>query len=229
MARGQQVLTFLAILLLLAVLTGVAARRLYRISWFFPGYLLAVATGEFLIFMWPRRFYVWAFWTVKEITYGGLKLGLALEIAVLAYRAFPAAQATARRFIVALLVLLALLLLVGVPFGAELPTLAWEFSRRLANGTALLLAGIWGVVLYYRLPLHRLHRAILRGLVPYLLIFAATRSLMLTFGWQARGLVNIADACAYLLMLGYWSWEVWRPPAPEPDFLRQLQPWRARI
>jgi hypothetical protein len=85
-------------------------------------------------------------------------------------------------------------------------------------------------VLWYRLPLHRLHRAILRGLVPYLLIFSAANTLTLVFGWHVREEVNLADGAAWNLMLAYWCWEVWRrPPGGDSDFMRRLQPWRARI
>ena len=65
--------------------------------------------------------------------------------------------------------------------------------------------------------------------MPYLLIFAGARSLTLSFGWNVRPAVNLADGTFYAAVLAYWAWEVWRRPPDEPDFLRTLQPWRARL
>ena len=229
MALAERILLGCSLCLTCAVLSGLVARRLYRLSYGFTAYLAAVALSETLIFLWPARFFTWNFWLVKETTYGLCKLALALELTFLAYQAFPSAHHTARRVILLVLLLVLALVLVGVPEGSDFPTLARELLRRLAEGTALVFTAVWGLVLWYRLPLHRLHRAILRGLVPYLLVFAAARSLTLALGWNVRTTVNLADAGTYVLLLAYWAWEVWRRAPAEPEFLRALQPWRARV
>lgn len=229
MGLVERALLATALALEAAVLAGLARRRLYRLCYSFAAYMLTVLAAELLIFIWPGRFFTWAFWLGKETSYAILKLAIALEIAALAYQEFPAARRAVARFILAALVLMLALLVIGVPYNAEFPTLARELLRRTANGTAYVFLAVWGLVLWYRLPLHRLHRAILRGLVPYLLIFTGARSLTLAFGWDIRRSVNLADASAYVLVLAYWAWEVWRRPPDEPPFLRQLQPWRARL
>lgn len=215
--------------LLVALLAGLFVRRLYRVCYSFPAYLMAVLAGDVLMFAWPDRFYTWGFWTVKETLYALLKLAIAIEVSALAYQAFPSARAAVRRVILGVLAALLAFLVIGVPYDAELPTLARELQRRTANGIALVFCATWALVLYYRLPLHRLHRAILRGLVPYLLVFASANTLTLVFGWDVRQAVNVADAAAWALMLAYWCWVVWRPARPDPPFMRQLQRWRARI
>jgi hypothetical protein len=134
-----------------------------------------------------------------------------------------------RRLLLGVMLGLLALLTIGIPYGQDLPTLARELLRRLAHGSVLGYFATWALVLWYRIPLHRLHRAIFRGLVPYQLIFATARSLTLAFGWDIREAVNLADQAAYSLMLAYWAWEVWRRPPDEPPFLRTLQPWRARL
>jgi hypothetical protein len=229
MALAERILHGCALCLTYAVLAGLLTRRLYRLSYGFTVYLAAVALGETLIFLWPSLFFTWNFWLTKETAYGVCKLALALELTFLAYQAFPSAHLTARRVILLVLVLVLALVVVGVPHAADFPTLARELLRRLAEGTALVFTAVWGLVLWYRLPLHRLHRAILRGLVPYLLVFAAARSLSLALGWNVRTAVSLADAGTYVALLAYWAWEVWRRPPEEPEFLRALQPWRARV
>jgi hypothetical protein len=216
--------------LLAALLAGLFVRRLYRVCYSFPAWLLAVLAGDVLVFFWTQRFYTWAFWMTKETVYAVLKLAIAVEITALAFQAFPSARATVRRVMLGVLLALLAFVLVGVRYQADLPDLARELQRRTANGVALVFCATWAVVLYYRLPLHRLHRAILRGLVPYLLVFAAASTLTLVFGWDVRRNVNMAEAAAWDLMLAYWCWEVWRrPPGDDSRFMRQLQPWRARI
>jgi hypothetical protein len=176
----------------------------------------------------PDDFYVMWFYQATETVYVVLKLAVALEITALAYQAFPAAHAAARRAILAVLVALLLLVTVSVPYGSDFPTLVLELTKRLTFGTILVFCATWALVLWYHLPLHRLHRAIIRGLVPYMLVFAAVNALMLTFGWNIRDAVSTADAVAWNLMLAYWAWEAWRTPPAEPPFLQQLQRWRLR-
>jgi hypothetical protein len=224
----QRALLGLSVTLLTIVLAGLFRRRLYRFCYTFPAYLLAVWLGDVLQLVAPEIFYVWWFYATKEPLYAVLKLVVALEITALAYQAFPAAHAAARRAILAVLVALLPLLTIGVPYGPDFPTLVREFQKRLTFGTILVFCATWALVLWYHLPLHRLHRAIIRGLVPYMLVFAAANELTLTFGWNIRDAVNTADALAWNLMLAYWAWEVWRTPPAEPPFLQKLQRWRGR-
>lgn len=228
MTTIQRILLALSVTLLTADLAGLFRRRLNRICYSFPVYLAAVGAGDFLQLVAADRFYVWSFYAAKETLYGVLKLAVALEITALAYQAFPAAHAAARRAILAVLLALLLLLTIGVPYGPDFPTLVRELQRRLTLGTILVFCATWALVLWYHLPLHRLHRAIIRGLVPYMLVFAAANGLTLTFGWNIRDAVNLADAAAWDLMLAYWAWEIWRRPPAEPPFLQKLQVWRSR-
>jgi len=225
----QRAAFLLSIGLLTTVLLGLGVRRLYRFCYSFAVYLLAVLTGDLLQNCWPERFYTWDFWMVKETLYALLKLAIAVEIVDLSFQAFPSARRNVRRVMLALLVGLLGFVVIGVDDGAELTMLARELQRRAANGIAMLYCAAWAVVLYYHLPLHRLHRAILRGLVPYLLVFAAANTITLVFGWNWRQEVNVAEAAVWALMLAYWSWEVWRRGPAESLFLRELQPWRKRI
>ena len=228
MTTIQRSFLALSVTLLTIVLAGLFRRRLYRFCYTFPVYLLAVWAGDLLQMVATDVFYVFWFYQAKETLYVVLKLAVALEITALAYQAFPAAHAAARRAILGVLVALLLLLTIGVPYGPDFPTLVLELTKRLTFGAILVFCATWTLVLWYHLPLHRLHRAIIRGLVPYMLVFAAVNELTLRFGWDIRAVVNVADALAWNLMLSYWAWEVWRTAPAEPAFLRTLQTWRGR-
>jgi hypothetical protein len=120
--------------LLVALLAGLFVRRLHRVCYSFPAWLLAVLAGDVLMFGWPERFYTWGFWMAKETVYAALKLAIAMEITTLAFQAFPSARATVRRVMLAVLLALLAFVLVGVRYDVALPDLARELQRRAANG-----------------------------------------------------------------------------------------------
>jgi hypothetical protein len=214
----------------LALLAGLVRRRLYRVCRTFPVYTTAVLAGEVLMLAWPERFHNWSFWTFKEAVYGLLKLGIALELASLTFRAFPGARATARRVLALGIGLLVTgLLALDLTEADEWSKLFMEIHPRLANGTALLFACIWGLVLWYNLPVHPFHRALLRGFVPYLLVYTVAFRLLAVWGWDLRHTLGFTNSAAYFLMLVYWTVVAWRPQAPppaDPALVHRLQPWR---
>jgi hypothetical protein len=91
-------------------------------------------------------------------------------------------------------------------------------------GAIWLLTGIAAVILWYRLPVHPLHKAILVGLVPYLLVFTISLNLIESWGWwEVDDFVIFFPTLAWLLVLGFWTVVAWRPgdvpvraPAPDP-------------
>jgi hypothetical protein len=229
MSEPERTITIIQLGLLAVILAGLVHRRLFRLCYAFAAYVGLVLAAETLIFLWPDRFWVWPFFTAKETTYGGLKLAILLEITALTYQVFPSARAAVRRLLLGVMLLILGLLTIGIPAGADFADLVRELLRRLAQGTAMAYLATWSLLLWYRLPLHHLHRAILRGLVPYLTLYAASRTIMLSDWNERRVLVNVVEMVAYALVLAYWAWEVWRKPPPAPDFMRTLQPWRDRL
>jgi hypothetical protein len=222
-----------SILLIPVLLLGLQRRSLLRLCYSFPIYLSAVWLGELAVRSSPQRFYNWGFYVTKETVYGGLKLALAVELAMLAFGRFPGAVATARRALLAGLLVTVGTLLLGPPIAQPgLYGVALALQPRLANGTVLLLLIVWILVLWYHVPVHRLHRAIIRGLVPYLLLFGNGVTLqMLGRGWDVWRLVNFLNAFAYVTLLLYWTWEAWRRvEEPKPsDAVDPLLAWRARL
>ncbi len=213
------------------IAAGLLLRRLHALCYSFLPYVLAVAAGDALMLGWPERFYRWGFWVAKETACGALKLAVAVELGLLAFQAFPGALRRARQ--VALVVALATLAALAVPVrSTDMGDMALELQPRVDNGSAMLFMGVWALILWYRIPMHRIHRAILRGFVPYLLVATLGLKLVATLGWNVREQAGLLDSGAYLAMLAYWTWEVWRrvpEPLADPAVVARLQPWRARL
>lgn len=223
--------------LVLLTLAGIMARRRTRLCWSFVAYLAAILTCNSLVTFWPERFFTAKFWFLQQALYDGLKMAIAVELAYRTFQAFPGAQATARRiFFLALLVVTALAVF-GVPgvasssspalYGGNL--LDWE--PRVLTGTIWLLNGVALLVVWYRVPIHPYHKAILLGFVPYLLVFTTLLRLLQHYGFEILPLVQSAEPAAYMLLVAWWAYAAWAPePAADvsPAVLQTLQPWRAR-
>lgn len=234
MLVAQRVVAYLTLATLALLVVAGVRRRYHRLCYTLPLYLATVFVCDLLILLWPGRFYTWGFWTLKEALYVALKLAVAIELASLVFQAFPGARATAR--LVLQLGLVGLVAMVFLPIPeAPVPhvpgfALAWQILPRLTNTTAILFAAVWGLTLYYNVPQHPWHLAIMRGFVPYLLVF--TVALRLTAGPTTRAWTSLADTVSYLAMLLYWFSALLRPEPPppaDPQMVERLQPWRARL
>jgi hypothetical protein len=194
--------------LLLIALLGLVFRGTYGQCYSFSAYLVAVLVPQVLSTVWPAL-YTYGFWVFKEVLHSGLKFAIVLELAYRTLRSFPGALAAGRR--VALTVVgLAYFAIVTVPGGAQA-----EFSARVLprvlNGTIWLFVALAAVVLWYRLPIQPLHKAILVGFVPYLLIFSVAMAALDGFGWSIAGRIAYLHTVGYLCLEAYWVHAVWRP------------------
>lgn len=225
----QLLIDYLGLCALGLLLLGLWRQGLWRCTRAFSAYLATIAVVTGAIRIWPATFHSPEFYVLKECLYGLLKLAMAVEIGVLTSQAFPGARASARRLLVVGTVLLMASVLAGLRHGIGATDLAENVLPRLANGTALVLAGVWGLILWFHLPVHPVHRAILRGLVPYLLVFTVLLNILRAFRWQILEPVSALNSLCYMILLLYWCWVVWRPPQDLPAdsaLVRQLQPWR---
>lgn len=216
---SQSAVTAAAILLTMAGLAGILVRRRAGVCWTFVVYLAFIAGADGLMLLWPDHFWHLPFFLGKEFVITVLRFAVALELTYRTFRAFPAARATARG--VLLLVLMATLVMVFVgtgnleaPEGA--PALGPLFTRvqpRVLSGSIWLLTAIAGLILWYRLPVRPLHKAILLGMVPYLLVFSVSLNLLESRGWEIVDSASYLNTLAYLLVLVYWAVAAWRPDA----------------
>jgi hypothetical protein len=220
--------------LVLTVLTGLFVRGRYRVCYSFVLYLLVVLGADLLLLrgpksvesdgilmslLGPKGFYSRTFWFIKEFTINVLRFGVALELAYRTFRAFPGARSTARGVLLLLIgITLVSVLAVTPQVSAQnsddrIEQLVGRLQPRVLNGTVWLLTGIAVVVLWYRLPVDHFHKAILIGLVPFLLIFTIGLSLIETNSWSTRIVqsVNHVHTLAYQFLLVFWAWAAWAP------------------
>ncbi len=202
---------------LLVTLVGLFVRGRQRVCRSFTVYIAAVLFPQLLYLTWPDRFYTGDFWMLAEVVHCILKFVIALEVGFLVLRRFPGASRSGRW--VGLVVVWAIFFAIfALP--AENPdyyAIAGKLLPRILNGTVWLFVALAGVILWYRLPLHPLHKAIVLGFVPYLLVFSVAMTVLDTFGWQHRLPTAYFHTLAYLALEIYWAWAAWRPdPAGGP-------------
>jgi hypothetical protein len=200
---------------LLATGLGLLRRGRWRLCVFFAAYVIAVLTGNLLVTWWPRQFYVPGFWMAKQVLYDALKLGLAIELAWRTFRVFPGGRQAARATVLAILVVTTTVTL-GAPIDISTPGSAFltaisDLHPRVLNGTLWIMAATLGVAVWYRIPLHPFHAALLTSFGAYLALFGTLLRLLGQYGWAALPYVNGLDPLAYLLLTCWWTYVAWRP------------------
>jgi hypothetical protein len=209
----QRVVASVAVILICGVLAGLFIRRRAASCWSFVGYLIAVAVSDLLILAWPHRFWRQDFWIFKESVHNLLKLATALELMVRVFQPFPTAYATARRGVFLAVGGLALLTGSSLREGTGYIAVVGRLNPHVYDVTVWILVGLGGYCLWYHLPLDSLHKAILIGWVPYLLVYSVMQRSLAAFGWERGYLFNRTSPIAYLLLLAYWAHAAWAPSA----------------
>lgn len=231
------------------VLAGLFLRRRYRACHSFVFYLLVILAGDLLILLGPRQldagswlfdslgkrgFYSRDFWLIKELAINLARFALALELAYRTFRSFPGARSSARGVLFILVTVTLVSVIAVTPQVSALDPddrlneIVGRLQPRVLNGTVWVLTGMAALILWYRLPVDRFHKAILTGLVPYLLVFTIGLNAIQSYGWSKSVLEwrNYVDPTAYLLLLAYWAWAAWAPvkaPAQAEDPIPLLE------
>jgi hypothetical protein len=92
--------------------------------------------------------------------------------------------------------------------------LAMNLQPYVLAGTVWLFLAISALILWYRLPVVPLHKALLLGFVPYLLVFTVAINLLKAYGGNVRVAAGYTKNVAYQVLLAYWVYSAWRrwPP-----------------
>jgi hypothetical protein len=221
MAPAEKLVVLVGLLLMAACLTGLFVRRRQALCISFTLYLVAVLVSDALVLLWPQRFKTWDFWVLKESVHNLLKFGIALELTVRTFRSFPAARKTAAGLVLGVLFFTWLSVGPTPRLGvANTEALALNLQPYVLNGTVWLFIAISALILWYRLPVVPLHKALLLGFVPYLLIFTVAINLRREMGADARAWAGYLKNVAYQLLLAYWAWSAWRRWPSRPSTAR---------
>jgi hypothetical protein len=92
--------------------------------------------------------------------------------------------------------------------------LALNLQPYVLAGTVWLFLAISALILWYRLPVVPLHKALLLGFVPYLLIFTVAINLLKAFGGNVRAYAGYLKSAAYVALVAYWAVVAWRRGPP---------------
>jgi hypothetical protein len=156
----------------------------------------------------------WETWMLHQVVTAALRFGVALELTRCIFGAFPAAAVTARRVMLVILVFTAVTAITVPTPGPEYTRMHAESIPRMASAAIWILTALAALVLWYRLPLAPLPRAILMGYAPYLLVFTIGMSLLFDAGSQrTRVWVGYVDPLAFFVLVNYWLRVAWRTAA----------------
>jgi hypothetical protein len=210
MTASQVLIAHAVKLLVLLTLAGILARRRWSACWSFSTYLVVILLCNSLVSFWPEHFYKPWFYLVRTGLYDSLKVAIAIELAYRTFQAFPGARATARQLLL-LLVIASSAALMAIPWDSSYGAALFEWEPRILTATIWLLNALAVVVIWYRVPIHAYHKAILLGFVPYLLVFTILLRMLRHYGWDILPFVQSAEPAAYLLLMGWWAWAAWEP------------------
>ncbi len=208
MSGLQRLLALFGTLQLAGLFATLIVRRHYRLAPIFTLY----AGGLFATHVALGLFYVKETWIVHQAATAALRFGVALELARRIFGAFPAAAAMARRVMLVLVAITGVIAMsAGSPDYDQLITLT---VPSLATGTVWIFTALAALVLWYRVPVTMLQKAILIGFAPYLLVFTVMMNLLASLGWDHRDTLSYVNTLSYQALLGFWIWTAWRY-APE--------------
>jgi hypothetical protein len=224
MSEHQILIANLVRTAVLLIIVGLMLRRRVGMCWSFFAYLVAILAGNTLSSVWPDRFNTQSFYLLKSTVYNILKLCVAAELSYRVFRAFPGALARARTVLAPLIALVAIGI-ISVPHGTDYADIVTRYNPQVQTGVIWLFSATAVLAVWFNIPLHFFHRAVLLGFSSYLIVFATLYNILRSFGferlWDPIGFV---DAYAYLALVGWWAFTAWRS---EEAF--QIAPIRTQV
>jgi hypothetical protein len=206
--------------LIALTLVGLAVRRRLAEAPIFTLYLLTALTTNRLVTAWPDQFFVWKVWVAKEVVLQVLVLGVALEVAGVALRPFPAARRVALVAVSSITLVTAAGALIAEPgdyYRAMAVLIPW-----LSGGAAVAFGALALVTLWSVLPVNRFHRLVIGGFFLHLTAYVALLSLVKHFGWSAYPLVAALDPAAFAASVGLWALGAWRGRTASEELAERL-------
>jgi hypothetical protein len=208
-------------LLELAVVAGLIRRGRIRHAYLLPVFLVALAVSAVTVGV-CATCNTWRFWIAKESVHAGLALALGVEVAWRVFRPLPGARGVAAATAAAVALLTGFVL-----FAAPNEHPAVALLPALAGGLACFYTGLVLTMMSFLIPADHLHAAVLLGLSPYMVLYAAL--------WPAARDPFMREVAAWatslmlvlaLLLLLRVAWVRDSAPAAPLSLVRLLWPWR---
>jgi hypothetical protein len=190
----------------LVLFVGLLWRGHHRREPLFVLYVGAIFLSNAAVGIWFR----FDVWLVHQAVSAAVRFGLALGLAYGIFRNFPAAAVTARRVLLVVLVITLTTIFSLAGADTTYADISAMLVSRIGNGTVWLFTALAALVLWYRLPVRGLQKAILLGLAPYMLVFTVAMNLLSSIGWHLRTQVGYADTLSFLTLLCYWTAVAWQ-------------------
>jgi hypothetical protein len=211
MSALQTTIAVLGLITMSVLLAGLVKRRRYDVAYTFTLYLTVVFATELVALVWQDTFYRRSFYLHKENLINALRFVVALELMYRTFSAFPSAHRTARGVFLALVTLTLIVVITATGEQPDAYTLVNKVQPQVISACVWLFTALAALILWYRLPVDSLHKAILLGWVPYLLVFSAALNYVGENGPDLIPLTNYVHTLAYLGLLGYWARAAWAP------------------
>jgi hypothetical protein len=208
MSIAAKTIGLAGVALLLLTLAGLIVRGRWS-QWYAFVLYLPVVSAFSLAYLVSPSLWTWQVWFVQENVLNALRFAVALELAARTFRAFPGARSTLRPVMLLVLIVTFAMIVAFPGSAADYQSFLEELQPRLLNGTVWLFTAIAALILWYRLPVAPLHKAILLGYVPYLLFQLVYLRVFVTLSWEHHALGYVNQA-AYLMMVAYWARVAWR-------------------
>lgn len=195
---------------LILIIVGLLIRKRAHLCWSFLGLLVVVLVGNSLGSFWPEYFQTRSFYIMKSTVYNILKLCVAAELTYRVFRSFPGALARARLVLAPLMAVITIGV-ISVPTGTDYHDIVTRYNPQVQTGVIWLLSATAVLAVWFNIPLHFFHRAILLGFSSYLITFATLLNVLRSFGFDRMiDTINFIDTYAYLALVTWWAFTAWR-------------------
>jgi hypothetical protein len=198
----------LQVLLSAGLVAAILTRRLDKLCYSFPLYLLGSIVSTLLLATWSDGVFDWQLFLLQHAVDVVLRLAVGIELSVRLFRSFPAVTMRARGIIV-FLVTMTTLAIVAVPSEPGFLKPAAEILPRVATGSIWLFTATTLLIAWYRIPVHPFQKAILIGFAVYLLLFATGFNVVRDFGAPGLELFAYTQPAAVILVLAFWLRAAW--------------------
>lgn len=205
-------------ILLLTTLLGLSVRRQWRF-WYSYVLYISVLPAFTLLFLVDGRFYGRDVWMVQESLLNAVRFAMALEVAGRTFRDFPGARSSLNVVVTVVVFATLALALPSYDASGDYRHFISQLQPRLLSGSVWLFTAIAALILWYRLPVHPLRKAILLTYLPYLIFSTAFLNLLSSYGWEDSKPLQYINQLVYLALVSYWNYLAWKLPVttePEP-------------